>query len=289
MRSRKASPASKRSPAILDKSLGESAQILAPFFETSKVGFGICDQQLRYLAVNGPLAATNHLPLEEHLGRTVRDVLGDVASSIEAAFDRALVTQKPVLKEISGQPPTRAETVHWIASYFPVKDTAGKVRHLAAIVLEVTDQKRLEESIRTLTLEIVKAQTNEQSRVLKQLHTSTVQYHAALKKNLQLLVRPILQVSDRSESLARSAELLERFPVVSLTSADTTEQIWRQFDQDTRVRKDVFARIAGTPELQRELLQVLKEHPKIQQAFISELAKHLKFRRMLWRIAGKRL
>lgn len=279
-------PTGSRNTATLGKSLGESAQILAPFFETSKVGFGICDKQLRYVAINSALATSNHLPVEAHLGRNIRDVLGDVASSVEPAFDRALTTQQPVLREISGKPPARAEIVHWIATYFPVKDAAGKVRHLAAIVLEVTDQKRLEESIRSLTLELVQTGTKEQSRVLKQLHTSTVQYHAALKRNLQLLVRPILQVSDRSESLARSAELLERFPVVSLTSADTTEQIWRQLDEDSRVRKDVFARVAETPELQRELLQVLKEHPRIQQALISELAKHLKFRRMLWRIAG---
>jgi hypothetical protein len=285
---RKASPTGSRNTAGLDKALGESAQILAPFFETSKIGFGICDMQLRYVAVNSALAASNHLPAEAHLGHTVRDVLGDVASSVEPAFDRALRTQQPVLREISGKPPARAEIVHWIATYFPVKDAAGKVRHLAAIVLEVTDQKRLEESIRSLTLEVVQTETKEQSRVLKQLHTSTLQHHAALKKNLQLLVRPILQVSDRSESLARSAQLLERFPVVSLTSADTTEQIWRRFDEDARVRKDVFARVAETPELQRELLQVLKQHPKIQQALISELAKHLKFRRMLWRIAGNR-
>ena len=281
-------PIGSRNGATLDRSLGEYAPIVAPFFETSKVGFGICDKHLRYVALNSALAASNHLPVEAHLGRTIRDVLGDVASSVEPAFDRTLTTQQPVLREISGRPPARTEIVHWIANYFPVKDAAGKVRHLAAIVLEITHQKRLEESIRTLTLEVVQTETKQQSRVLKQLHTSTVQYHAALKKNLQLLARPILQVSDRSKSLARSVELLDRFPVVSLTSADTTEQIWRRFEEDTKVRKDVFARVAETPELQRELLQVLKEHPKIQQALIGELAKHLKFRRMLWRIAGNR-
>jgi transcriptional regulator with PAS, ATPase and Fis domain len=173
MRSRKALPASKGNPAILDKSLGESFQIFTPFFQTSKVGFGICDKQLRYLAVNRALAASNHLPVEAHLGRTIRDVLGDVASSVEPAFDRALTTQQPVLREISGKPAARAEIVHWIATYFPVKDAAGKVRHLVGIVLEVTDQKRLEESIRSLTLQLVQTETKQQSRVLKQLHPST--------------------------------------------------------------------------------------------------------------------
>src|SRR3979490_2326882 len=101
----------------------EPKSLFAPFFTTAKVGFGICDDQLRYQAVNGALAATNRIPAEAHLGKTVRDVLGEVAGDIEPVFERVLATRRPVLKEITGKIPTRPEVVHWIANYFPVKDS----------------------------------------------------------------------------------------------------------------------------------------------------------------------
>lgn len=74
-------------------------------FAASEVGFGICDKELRYQAINDALAATNRRPAEAHLGCTVRDILGDVAAVIEPAFERVLETRKPVLKEISGRIP----------------------------------------------------------------------------------------------------------------------------------------------------------------------------------------
>jgi PAS domain-containing protein len=122
--------------------------LFTPFFATSRIGFGICDTQLRYQAINSALAATNQRPAEAHLGSTVREVLGEVATKIESAFERVLDTQKPVLKEISGKIPTREDTVHWIANYFPVKDSGGKVRGLGAIVVKITEQKALENSLR---------------------------------------------------------------------------------------------------------------------------------------------
>ena len=99
-------------------------------FATSKVRFGICDTQLRYLAINGALAATNRRPPGDHLGCSVQQVLGHVAAQIEPAFEGVLRSEQPVLKEISGRIPTREDVVHWTANYFPLKDSSGKVRGL---------------------------------------------------------------------------------------------------------------------------------------------------------------
>jgi len=173
--------------------------LFTPFFASSKVGFGICDNQLRYQAINSALAATNCIPAKAHLGNTVREVLGDVAAEIEPAFERVLVTRKPVLKEITGTIPTRKDVVHWIANYFPVKDSTGKIRSLGAIVVEVTEQKALQESLRVLSQELLGTKAKEQHRIAQELHASIVQYHAILKSILSCLVRPIWQSEDRAE------------------------------------------------------------------------------------------
>ena len=267
----------------------EPKRLFAPFFTTSKVGFGICDTQLRYQAINSALAATNRVPAKAHLGSTVRDVLGEVAAEIEPAFERVLATRKPVLKEITGTLPTRKDVVHWIANYFPVKETAVKVRGLGAIVVEVTEQKALQTSLRVLSQELVRTKAKEQRRIAQQMHASMVQYHATLKRNLSYLVRPIWQIDDRAELLSQSVELLEHFPVVPLRSADTARNIFQQLEQNPKLRGNLFAKIAASPELQREMLQVLSEHPEVQNDLLAGLARTLPFRRWLWRIASRQI
>ena len=276
-------------PAATSDAFLEPRQLLAPFFNMSKVGFGICDNQLRYQAINGALAASNRLPAEAHLGNNVRGVMGEVASEIESAFERVLVTRKPVLKEINGKIPMRNDVAHWIANYFPVKDAKGRVQSLGAIVVDVTEQRDLQESLRLLTQKLLGARAKEQRQTAQELHTSLVRYHATLKRNLSWLVRPIWQAEDRPEMLARSVALLDYFPVVSFDSVTAARTTFQQLLQNPKLREGFFARIGANPELQHEMLQVLSKHPEVQSALITKLARTSKFRRWLLRVAGKKM
>jgi PAS fold len=287
VKSRKVGPTRDSGLVTTSEAFLEAKSLFAPFFTTSKVGFGICDDQLRYQAVNGALAATNRIPAEAHLGKTVRDVLGEVAGDIEPLFERVLATRRPVLREITGRIPTRPEVVHWIANHFPVKDSAGRVRHLGAIVVEVTEQRTLQESLRVLGEQLLHTKAKEQRRIVRELHTSISGYHTALKNSLRCLVRPISQPADRADLLAQSVKVLEHFPVVSLKNAATTRLIFQQVEQSPKVRDHLFARMADSPELQREVLEVLVKHPELQNSLINELAKTLKFRRWLLRLANR--
>jgi PAS domain-containing protein len=60
----------------------------------STVGFAICDKQLRFRAVNGALANMNGVPAEAHLGKTIRNILGDAAALVEPAIDFQLPTSR---------------------------------------------------------------------------------------------------------------------------------------------------------------------------------------------------
>ncbi|MGD1080880.1 MAG: hypothetical protein ABR881_21380 [Candidatus Sulfotelmatobacter sp.] len=62
--------------------------------------------------------------------------------------------------------------------------------------------------------------------------------------------------------------------------------IFQRLEQNPRLRNGFFARIAGNPDLQREMLQVLSEHPEAQNDLIVEMARSLKFRGWLLKIAA---
>ena len=127
------------------EALIESEQLLATYFKAYKVGFCILDTDFRYLAINHPMAEMNGFPAEAHLGKSVREMLGDFAELIEPQFKRVLETEQPILNlEISSKLPTRTEPGQWIEHYIPIKDPTGKVKQIGVIAVEITAQKKLE-------------------------------------------------------------------------------------------------------------------------------------------------
>ena len=114
--------------AAAPESLIESEQLLAAYFGASRVGVCILDTDFRFLAINRTLAEMNGILPEAHLGKSVREVLGDFAELVEPQFNRVLATQQPVLNlEISFMLPNRTEPAHWIEQYIPIKGATGKV------------------------------------------------------------------------------------------------------------------------------------------------------------------
>jgi formate hydrogenlyase transcriptional activator len=133
------------------EALNDPEKLLAAYFSSSNVGLCILDKDLRYLAINETLAAINGLSVSEHLGKTVRDVLRDFADVIEPHFRQVLVTGEPVHFEAAAKLPARADVGDWIIHYLPIADEKGVVTRVGAVVVEITAQKRLEESLHNIS------------------------------------------------------------------------------------------------------------------------------------------
>ncbi|HZZ16570.1 MAG TPA: sigma 54-interacting transcriptional regulator, partial [Candidatus Sulfotelmatobacter sp.] len=80
------------------------------------------------------------------------EVLGDFAELVEPQFSRVLASAQPILNlELSFMLSSRSEPGHWIEHYIPIKDTAGKITQIGVVAVEVTEQKRLEESLHSVS------------------------------------------------------------------------------------------------------------------------------------------
>ncbi len=126
-------------------------QLLAAYFRSSTVGLCILDSELRYLAINSTLASMNGRPASDHIGHTVREILGSAADAVESAVLRVFKTGQPVTDlEVSLLLPARTETGHWIEHFFPIKDEDGvaTVRRVVVVVIEITEQRKLEQSLK---------------------------------------------------------------------------------------------------------------------------------------------
>jgi formate hydrogenlyase transcriptional activator len=158
-----------REPA---ESLLESEQLLKAYRSASGVGLCIVDADLRYLAINRTLAEMNGISAEAHLGKSIREVLGAFAEVVEPYFKQVFETQQPLFnREISSVLPTRTEPGHWIGHYVPIKDARGRVVRVGAVIVEITEQKKVQESLRDVSAELREEKKRQQvlmevSRVL---------------------------------------------------------------------------------------------------------------------------
>ena len=137
------------------EALSETGQLLVPLFSSSPLGIAFCDKGLRFRAINNTLAAMNGIPAEAHLGKTVRHVVGPVASQVEPAFRRVFATGEKFSIEVAGKLPKRAEWGYWIEDYYPIRDRQGKVKQVCVTVMEISRIKKLEESLFGLTAKLL--------------------------------------------------------------------------------------------------------------------------------------
>ncbi len=71
----------------------------------------------------------------------------------------------------------------------PLKDERGRIIGASAIARDITQRKKMEESLRQLSARILNAQDEERRRIARELHDSTVQKLALLSMNLSSIER----------------------------------------------------------------------------------------------------
>jgi PAS domain S-box-containing protein len=110
------------------------------------VALGVVDREHRFVHVNDELAAINGLPAAEHCGRTLAEVVPELAPTLLPLYDRVLASGDSIRGiEIEGETPARAgERRFWEASYHPVPGPDGAPEAVIAVIQETTDARREE-------------------------------------------------------------------------------------------------------------------------------------------------
>ena len=133
--------------ARLFREASESYALLDTLLLSAPVGIGFWDRELRFVRLNDALAELNGLPVEDHIGKTLAEVIPDLAPALEPLYRRVLETGQPVThEETTG---TGAQERQWISSYYPVRQP-GDITGVGGVIMEVTAQRRADERLRLL-------------------------------------------------------------------------------------------------------------------------------------------
>ncbi len=149
----------KRVEAALRDSERQSREQLAELevlYRTAPLGLCHMDTGLRYLRCNEKLAEINGIPANDHIGRTLREIVPEIADTMEPVYRKVIQSGEPVVDVVAtgataADPKTKR---HFSACYYPVKSEDGVVQGVSSIVQEITQRKREEEDRRRLQDEL---------------------------------------------------------------------------------------------------------------------------------------
>ncbi|HVN17159.1 MAG TPA: cofactor assembly of complex C subunit B [Dongiaceae bacterium] len=117
----------------------------------SQVGLCIFDSKLRFIAINEKLAEINGIPGQEHLGRTVREILGPAAADpVERKVREVLEKRQPTRLDFTGKLQSVTEPGQWHAQYLPLTDKQRTVMRVGAVVFEIQPPKHFDENVEKL-------------------------------------------------------------------------------------------------------------------------------------------
>lgn len=119
-------------------------------YKYSPVGMFVFDRDYRFLRINDRMAEINGTPVEHHIGRTIDEIVPDLAAFLKDAFRPIFERGEPVLNlEIHGATPRDPGLPRdWIGNYFPLKSDAGEAAGLIGVVLDVTERRQAERALR---------------------------------------------------------------------------------------------------------------------------------------------
>lgn len=114
-------------------------------YRTVPVGLCMVDTDLRYIRVNGLMAELSGCSVDEHFGRTVREVLPELAEAIEPMLRQVIETGEPIFDlELRGRLPSnpREEFVA-LLSHFPLRLDDGTVSGVSTVFHDITEREKL--------------------------------------------------------------------------------------------------------------------------------------------------
>jgi PAS domain S-box-containing protein len=125
----------------------EAAFALLDALWLGPLAVAVLDRDLRFVQVNEPVAQATGIPVKEHAGRTIREVLerrGPVAEgigNIESLLRGVIETGRPRTNVPLGAPLSDGRVREWLCSSFPVRGPSEVIRGVCVLASDATDDR----------------------------------------------------------------------------------------------------------------------------------------------------
>lgn len=178
---------------------------LEQLYNHAPVGLAFLDTELRFVRINERLAAINGPSVEAHIGRTLSEIIPEIAPIIEPIYRDVIETGEPRLGfEVNGKtaavPP---KDVTAIVSYLPLIED-GRVLGVHTVVQDITENRNLQKML-------LEATEREQRRIGQEFHDVTGQELTGLGYLARSLAEALKETRSPEAGVAvRIADGIER-------------------------------------------------------------------------------
>jgi PAS domain S-box-containing protein len=166
-------------------------------YQTAPVGLAFLSADCRYLMINQRLTEICGLSVADHVGRSVRETVPQVAEQIERIVDAIVSSGAPITDvEINGQRPDGSNVDRvWITHWHPLKNQTGAVIGINVAAEEVTERRRADAD---------RARIQQRLEQLNETLAARVEAEAKERDRLWRLSEDLLVVTDKDSGLIRN-------------------------------------------------------------------------------------
>src|SRR5687767_7461126 len=112
-------------------------------FEKAPIVLCVVDRERRYMRINEAGAVANGLPVEAHIGHRMRDVVPQIAATVEPLIEQVLATGQPIASiEVRTEDPREPGAEVWfLGSGYPVLSESGELVGVGIVAVDITARK----------------------------------------------------------------------------------------------------------------------------------------------------
>lgn len=133
----------------------EQSHEVNQIYANSPLAMGLITPDMKYARLNQKLADINGVPLEGHVGKTIRQVIPNVADQTEDIVRKVVQTGEAITGErVTGHTINDPETIHeWESDWVPFR-VNDEIAAVSVTVRDITDQVRTSDTLRDIMHEL---------------------------------------------------------------------------------------------------------------------------------------
>ena len=246
--------------------LHEALTELRLLYETAPIGLAFLTPDCRYRQINRRLTEICGISIADHIGKSVRNTVPQVADQVESIVQAISRTGEPISGiEVNGQRPdgSNAERV-WITYWHPLKAEDGAILGINVAAEEITEQKRAKAALQ-LANESLEARTLELTNSLEELRAA--QDRLVQTQKLASLGQLTAGIA---HEIKNPLNFINNFSEVSTELIDELQEVLGGMTGDDETRRE----IAELTNTLRGNLEKVIQHGKRADAIVKNMLLH---------------